>query len=66
MSFGVENAVYGNPWEYSTFTDEGINKLLKAVAGAARRSVWEARVFQLYPNVEAVRSKLKRSLGQAD
>ncbi len=35
----------GNPANYSTFFDEGLNKVLASVSRAAHRTVWELRIF---------------------
>ena len=51
----ARTAKHGNPGYYATFTDEGINKLLKHVGQAAHRSVWEVRVFVHFGKVEDIR-----------
>ena len=53
---------YGNPSFYATFTDEGINKLLKKVGQAAHRTVWEVRVLLHFGKVEETRSSRKRHM----
>jgi hypothetical protein len=55
-------AEHGNPGYYATFTDEGINHLLKKVGQAAHRSVWEVRVFMHFDKVEEARHGKKRHL----
>lgn len=50
----------GNPGYYSTFADEGINRLLKKVGQAAHRSVWEARVLLHFGQVQGATRGLKR------
>lgn len=53
---------HGCPTSYSTFRDEGINRVLKRVGQAAHRSVWEARVFSHFGRLEEQRmgGKLRR------
>ena len=53
---------HGNPGYYATFTDEGINKLLKKVGQSAHRSVWEIRCLVRFGNVEEARQSKKRGL----
>ena len=53
-------AKHGSPNYYSTFEDEGINRLLKQVGQAAHRSVWEARVFLHFEKVEEIRAAKRR------
>lgn len=52
----------GNPNFYATFSDEGINRVLKKVGQAAHRSVWEMRVFSHFGKAEAGRVARKRAL----
>lgn len=49
----------GNPRLYSTFEDEGLNGVLKAIGGVAHRAVWEYRVFSSFRQRED-RACLKR------
>lgn len=58
----ARTAKHGNPGYYATFTDEGINKLLKFVGQAAHRSVWEVRVFLHFGKVEEIRHGKRRHL----
>ncbi len=55
-------AKHGNPGYYATFTDEGINKILKLVGQAAHRSVWEVRVFLHFGKAEDVRHDKRKHL----
>jgi hypothetical protein len=48
----ARTAKHGNPNYYATFTDEGINRLLKKVGQSAHRAVWEMRVFLHFGKVE--------------
>ena len=57
-------AKHGNPGYYATFTDEGVNRLLKQVGQAAHRSVWEVRVFVHFAQVEEHRFGRKRHLSE--
>jgi hypothetical protein len=58
----ARTARHGNPGYYATFTDEGINKLLKHVGQAAHRSVWEVRVFLHFGKVEDIRHGKRKHL----
>ena len=60
----ARTAKHGNPSYYATFTDEGVNRLLKKVGAAAHRSVWEVRCLIHFDKVEETRSAGKRSLPQ--
>lgn len=42
----------GNPRMYSTFEDESLNAVLKAMGAAAHRSVWAYRVFCVFASWE--------------
>jgi hypothetical protein len=53
-------AVHGNPGFYSTFADEGINRVLKRIGEGAHRSVWEARVFAHFGKLESRMLSRKR------
>jgi hypothetical protein len=48
---------HGNPGWYSTFEDEGINRILKQVGKAAHRTVWEVRVFSHFRKAEVFRGR---------
>ena len=51
----ARTAKHGSPRYYSTFEDEGVNKMLKHVGQAAHRSVWEIRVFLHFGRAELTR-----------
>lgn len=52
---------HGNPKYYSTFGDEGMNRVLKKVGQAAHRSVWETRVFIHFSLIDESRRGKKRT-----
>jgi hypothetical protein len=58
----ARTAKHGNPGYGATFTDEGINKLLKHVGQAAHCSVWEVWVFLHFGKVEAIRHGKRKHL----
>ena len=47
---------HGNPSEYATFTDESISQILKGIAEAAHRSVWELRILNMFAHAEGRRA----------
>lgn len=46
----------GNPANYSTFEDEGLNAVLKLMGASAHRMVWEYRVFSSFSQWEGRKS----------
>ena len=50
----------GNPTYYSTVADEGLNKVLAAIARAAHRSVWELRIFSHFQQAETFRTAKRK------
>ena len=53
----IERASFsGNPNYGATFTDEGLNAIVKAIGQKAHRSVWEERVFAHFARSEGYRA----------
>ena len=61
MLHAVERArLHGNPRFYSTFLDEGLNRVLRDIARSTHRLTWEVRIFERFAWAEQARAKRKR------